>query len=215
MTFTFTKAHAQMVSRLLELDYEDYKEELKEPEYHGSYTHIQYSKDIEVNRFARIISKHERDCGHEGVIDFDEECECTREYGLCLRIDTKIGRLGVPRKTLFEVIMLMNTPLHELISKVNAYAGKVYHTCSCGSLTVDGKSQCRECYIYSYERTDEEGGSCAICYENGGLWGQINHCKHTFHSHCLNKCEKKCPLCRHEFEMYHNTPNGVIINPYM
>jgi hypothetical protein len=214
MTFTFTKAHAQMVSRLLELNYEGYKEFIARKLSSGN--ELNTSNSIEAYRHVHCVSEHERRCEYEGEIDDDDdECACKREFNILYIITTKInGALGRYRQTLFEIIVKEDTPLHELTSKVNAYAGKVYHTCSCGEFTLDGKSQCRDCYIFSYERPDAEGGSCAVCYENHGMWAMVKHCKHAFHKHCLEKCEKKCPLCRHEFEHYCSL-NGVIINPYL
>lgn len=213
MTFTFTKAYAQMVSRLMEMDYEEYKEAIvSNPDYFAD--RLEYSHNIQVCRFVRMSSEHEQKCDYEGAMESDEECECKKEYVLIIKIRTTCGVMGKHGKELFEITMKVDTTLQELISKVNENADRVYYSCSCGAVALQGKSQCRTCYIYSYDRTDAEGGSCAVCYENGGLWAMVKHCKHVFHMHCLDKCEHKCPLCRHEFEHY-CSPNGVIINPYM
>lgn len=72
--------------------------------------------------------------------------------------------------------------------------------------------KCRKCHLFSYTRTAEEGGDCAVCLENGGLWYKLE-CEHIIHRICLKKiCKTKpvCPLCRAECKY----PLHVQNNPY-
>lgn len=91
-----------------------------------------------------------------------------------------------------------DTTLDEMREKLEKISGKTYDFCSCpDGYIVFKDGVCDYCYIHQYTRTEEEGGCCAICYENGGRWVEFDKCKHQFHSVCVAKLEKKiCPLCR-------------------
>lgn len=86
-----------------------------------------------------------------------------------------------------------------------------YNICDCGRLCAEicqeppssnpeQYDKCQDCYIYSYTRTEEEGGDCCVCMQNGGRWVKLG-CNHILHKVCWNKiikykCKDKCPMCR-------------------
>jgi hypothetical protein len=89
--------------------------------------------------------------------------------------------------------------------------GKGWTLCMCKRLA-EKDGMCEECYIHSYERTEEEGGNCCICYENNGRWTKLE-CGHIFHRHCAYNIKKengfvvKCPLCRKPSDLRYNNPD--------
>lgn len=71
--------------------------------------------------------------------------------------------------------------------------------CGCGQLATMNEA-CDTCYIHGYVRSEEEGGDCCVCHENGGRWIK-QQCGHILHRHCLlnikvEGTKRKCPLCR-------------------
>lgn len=77
----------------------------------------------------------------------------------------------------------------DLLSQIQKLEGKIYSFCPCGEVQIkDGR--CKNCYIHEYTRTEEEGGNCAICLENGGRWIKLS-CNHIFHMKCFHKFGNK------------------------
>jgi len=91
--------------------------------------------------------------------------------------------------------------MDEVIEYIKSLEGKTFTTCKhCDAIAIED-GMCKQCYIYGYTRTEEEGGDCAVCMQNGGRWvGSIN-CSHIICMGCNKKLQKKeCPLCRTSYK---------------
>jgi hypothetical protein len=155
---------------------------------------------------------HDDECdkGVDADILFDEKCdECDYHK---VRMSLVVYYEYHPKKNdmhidslLLDADIATKENMYEFLDKIQE---KQWTICPCKSVAKkDGL--CRECYIHSYERTEEEGGHCAICYENNGRWMKME-CGHIFHSYCVRNLDgipsshgwiKKCPLCRKECDI--------------
>jgi hypothetical protein len=150
---------------------------------------------------------HADDCENEGErILFDERCDCDyqevqMEIEVSYEYDSKKNDLLID-SLLLDASVATKENMYEFLDKIQEK--KEWTMCPCRSVAKkDGL--CKECYIHSYERTEEEGGNCAICYENNGRWTKLQ-CGHIFHTYCINNLDNvplkgwtiKCPLCRSE-----------------
>jgi len=127
---------------------------------------------------------------------YDDECDdCKIKEGITFDIQIE---LAGTHKTLETIYFTEDEPVEETIKKIETLSGKVYTFCQCNGIVFKDEL-CRNCYPHAYTRTEEEGGECSICYDNGGRWCQFVDCKHQFHYGCIIKIpesRKKCPLCR-------------------
>ena len=136
--------------------------------------------------------------------------ECNSEEGYKINIHVYYNKIRI--KGLSQNTMLDGNPLtwNDLYSKLS-FLEKPIKMCECGK-KAKNDYKCKECYLFSYTRTEEEGGDCAVCLQNGGVWYKLE-CTHIIHRMCLKKISKIkpiCPLCRVEFEYPLDVPN----NPY-
>jgi hypothetical protein len=186
----------QVLSRSIKFNRKEIEEELNNHNNDGGF---QYNEKIKVN-FTFYSKQHSEDC-EEYDEDSDNyitgECkECGSEdiqYRCIIHYDDNYITTVKWNKT---------TTLSHLMEMLLDLSGEKYQVCKCGNtgklLQYDG--MCKTCFIWSYTRTEEEGGDCSICYENNGRWVELKTCKHQFHYGCIKKYNnKKCPLCRHEY----------------
>jgi hypothetical protein len=166
---------------------------------------------------------HQDDCEKDKNedISFNQKCdECDYQK---VRIGIIVYYEYNPKKNdlridslLLDADIAIKENMYEFLNKIE---GKQWTICPCNSIAKkDGF--CEECYIHSYERTEEEGGNCAICYENNGRWIKLE-CGHIFHTYCIrnvvttssngssNGWIKKCPLCRREWDICCDNPKTI------
>ena len=197
MEIELTPRFIQVLSRSIKVNREEIEAELDN---HDDDQGFRYNEKFKV-KFHYDLQRHSEDC-EEYDEDSDHnivvgECkECGSEY---IRYDCNIYYGDNFVET---VSWSKTTTLEELMAKIQLLSGEKYYECKCGNirklLQYDG--MCKTCYIWSYTRTEEEGGDCAICYENNGRWIELTTCKHQFHYGCIKTYNnKKCPLCRHEY----------------
>lgn len=152
------------------------------------------------------LGYHDDECEEqEERILFDEKCEC---YYRKVQMEIEVSyEYNIIKNALLIDSLLLDADvatmenMYEFLDKIQE---KEWTMCPCKTVAKkDGL--CKECYIHSYERTEEEGGNCAICYENNGRWTKLE-CGHIFHRHCIRDMDTvpnkvstiKCPLCRRE-----------------
>ena len=135
---------------------------------------------------------HHDDCKDNSITAEEKKCEeCGETHGITFRLIIFVNLRNDKRsKYLEKIYFTEDTTLEEMLEKLEKISGKTYDFCICGN-TAFKDGLCTICYIHQYTRTEEEGGNCAICYENGGRWCEFDKCKHQFHRHCLDKLEKK------------------------
>ena len=128
--------------------------------------------------------------------------------GDCLILRYTLSISDITNKILLDsIIFYQETELNEIIAELSSRIGKEYTLCICETEVAAIDGLCKQCYIFQYERTEEEGGDCCICLTNIGSWVKLP-CEHYIHLQCCFKMDvKKCPLCRTDF-------NDIIINPY-
>lgn len=200
MSITLTPRFISVLGRNFEVNREEIiKDGLQFPDNdNGFIKWFAYGKNIQV-RFMSEKNEHHHMCSNGSIVTAEEKkCEeCEEIHGITFT-------LCLENKTT-EIIMesikfTKDTTLEEMLEKLEKYSGKVYDFCSCSLGKVVYKDGlCDSCYIYSYTRTEEEGGDCSICYENSGRWCEFVECKHQFHYNCVLKMDKRiCPLCRNK-----------------
>ena len=154
---------------------------------------------------------HGNECEEEDLL-YGETCDnCEYE-----KMDIDIGIYSVP--PIYEIgsqVLLEETsiPADEITKeKVIEWLDWVeknknaWKFCMCGEVATMNTA-CDKCYIHGYVRTEEEGGDCCVCHENGGRWLK-QECGHILHYYCYvkipampnaeGKTVRKCPLCRKE-----------------
>lgn len=203
---TFTQRFIDVLTRKLEVDYTHIKQTgLDFPNNDHTLDGFRYGKDDEkiYVEFSASQNEHHELCEMYGDIEEEDnyvteeqgECEICKEK-FCMRYTILIR---ARRCTLTVITYYDDTTLEQVIAMVKDLTGKVFEFCKCGD-TVVKESKCKACYVHSYTRPEEEGGDCAVCYDNGGRWMQFNECKHAFHYGCFKKLQdipkKVCPLCR-------------------
>jgi hypothetical protein len=196
MEIELTPRFIQVLSRAIKVNREEIEADLDNHDHEQGFM---YNEKFNV-KFDYDLQRHSEDC-EEYDEDSDNivvgECkECGSEY---IRYDCDIYYGKFRFKT---VSWSKTTPLGELMEKLLDLSGEKYQVCKCGNvgkfLQYDG--MCKTCLIWSYKRTEEEGGDCSICYENDGRWIELKICKHQFHYGCIKKNNNnKCPLCRREY----------------
>jgi hypothetical protein len=135
--------------------------------------------------------------------------ECNNEEGYKVIILIYYNKIQIKR--LEQNTMLDGNPLtwNNLEHKLS-FLENTIKMCNCGK-KAKNNDKCRKCHLFSYTRTEEEGGDCAICLENGGLWHKLE-CEHILHRECLKKISKPvCPLCRAVFKY---SLHDIYNNPY-
>lgn len=164
--------------------------------YFGKNNIIKVDFDSNRNKHHYLCSEY-NDCEDNVITAEEEKCEeCKEIHGIYFTATISLKKCAADC-----IEFTKDTTLEEMLEKIEKYSGKVYDFCSCDSIAFkDGL--CTYCYIHSYTRTEEEGGNCSICYENGGRWCEFEQCKHQFHTGCVLKMDKKiCPLCRGKGEI--------------
>ena len=176
------------------------KKGLKFPSHDQWLDFFHYTNRIKVC-FQSERNEHDPHCPNfddekMNYIDEGEDCEeCNIKEGITFEIHIE---LAGTHRTLETIYYKADEPLEEVIKKFEPLIGKTYYFCLCNGIVYKDKL-CRNCYPHAYTRSEEEGGDCAICYDNGGRWCQFIECKHQFHYGCIVKIQenpKKCPLCR-------------------
>jgi len=145
------------------------------------------------------------------IIDKCTECNFEEGFNVTIHIyynKILIKKLGQP--TMLDGNRLTWDDLKHKLS----FLEKPIKICECG-IKAKKDDKCRECHsfiLFSHTRTEEEGGECAVCLENGGMWYKLE-CNHIIHRICLNKISNTnpiCPLCRARFKY----PLDIQNNPY-
>ena len=168
---------------------------------------VHYNKDFQF-KIVTCVNAHEDDCvGYPFAPNMGCDCPKVREVIFQIMVKYKGSHLVC--------FPMFETSLKKMIKKINKDFPKSLTICLCGTKTEDERDKCRRCFIYSYTRTEEEGGDCSICLENDGLWIKTK-CGHTFHQHCLKKAtdiKKQCPMCRANVDL-DNDWEHTVSNPY-
>jgi hypothetical protein len=144
------------------------------------------------------VREHLEDCD-----DYDSDSDDIISYGDCEKCNDNVrycADILYQKKNIQTISWRKETTLEELMAKIQILSEKKYFICKCGDNHLFKNKMCKMCYTYDYTRTEEEGGDCSICYENGGRWCKLE-CNHIIHYGCYNKLDgkydaKKCPLCR-------------------
>lgn len=202
MSITLTPRFISVLSRYFEVHREEIiKNGLKFPDtdnfieffYFGKNNNIRVNFESSQNQHNYLCSEH-NDCETNIITAEEEKCESCKEiHGITFTLSIRLKTC-----TAVSIEFTKDTTLEEMLEKIEKYSGKVYDFCSCDTGILAFKDGlCSYCYIHYYTRTEEEGGNCSICYENGGRWCEFEGCKHQFHIGCVSKMDKKiCPLCR-------------------
>lgn len=205
MSFTITKRFCDVVSRWLEVRWEKVVENgRKFPDRDIILAEISYNGLVRVFIYS-AINGHSLHCDNDGDVQDGDECNC--EYGILFTVYVQLwGDRDVDNITLYVYSIIINDESEALVKVsefIRSLEGKIVQRCSLCSKNASYKDGlCDECYIHQYERTEDEGGECCICRENGGRWVKLIACGHIIHLHCCKKIEanadkkKCCPLCR-------------------
>lgn len=154
------------------------------------------------------IPYHDDDCPKPGETKETDNCDCEkcREYTAYLAYHPKeAGRhINIQLAEYQFTVYSDKKDLLEWLDKLPS----TFNLCSCGENLVKRDNWCSTCYIFRYERTEEEGGACCVCLENEGRWVKLS-CKHIIHKNCYRHLVKdECPLCR-------NPNEELIEDPYL
>ena len=204
MSITLTPRFITVLGRYFEVNREEIiKDGLQFPDNEDRYIKwFSYGKNLKVrfmsekNEHHYLCSRHSGDFVDSIITAEQKKCEeCEEIHGITFTLCLENKNTDAIMES---IKFTKDTSLEEVIEKIEKYSGKVYDFCSCPIGEVVFKDGlCGHCYTYSYTRTEEEGGDCSICYENGGRWGEFMGCNHQFHYSCVMKMDKRiCPLCR-------------------
>ncbi len=165
------------------------------------------------------------------LITLEDDCECYK--GVSVQVELRYRPIVGKRITLLSTTISGQEDrfsdgkapsLESVIAVVDSWED--FRLCQCGEVTEDpDRMWCRDCFVYRYTRTEDEGGDCCVCHENEGRWVELP-CGHQVHQHCYfsikreerNGCPigdmykdhtRKCPLCRRL-----TTNSDVVINPF-
>jgi len=205
MAITFTPRFITVMTRYYEANCEKIiKDGVDMPNGENWLDHFHYGKKGERVKVC-FQSRHNEHNYHCEEWDDCEDNAITEEEGSCPKCHTDYGitwTMEIQANDRYEALAIIefyeDTTLEEMKAKIEKLSGKTYDFCCCGSVVFKEK-MCKRCYPHDYTRTEEQGGVCSICYENGGRWCEFSECKHQFHWGCLCKTHehpKKCPLCR-------------------
>lgn len=159
-------------------------------------------------KYDIYIPYHSEECEHENETSETDECGCntTREYTAYLSYNLRESH---GRVNLNEYEFTKDTDKSKLFEWIDTIPD-TYQICNCGNELVKRDGWCTMCYIYRYERTEEEGGNCCVCLENEGRWIKLK-CNHILHKSCfLNLTKLTCPLCREP-----QCGHGIVDDPYL
>lgn len=155
-------------------------------------------------KYDIYIPFHREECENtdETTSETDEcGCDTNRLYTASLSYDCKRNKCV----NLVEYEFTKTTDKAKLFEWIESIPDS-FQICSCGFELVKRDEWCTMCYIFRYERTEEEGGACCVCLENEGRWIKLT-CSHILHKSCYNNLMKpQCPLCRHEHNSFDNDP---------
>ena len=220
MSFTATKRFCDLTTRWLEVNW---NEILKDGHrfYEGeAYIQILNFKNVRVTVASHPVWHNHLCDGEDNQGRVTEDCnECDAECGTEFVFAIQHWKIKSNNDTVFTEYKTVihkedayvgdgyerykQAELENTILKIREWEGKTWDTCKhCEDEPVYKNDLCEDCYIYDYERTEEEGGECCICRENGGKWVKLSTCGHILHLTCCKKIEcnvdkkKCCPLCR-------------------
>jgi hypothetical protein len=222
MSFTITKRFCDVVTRWLEVNWDEIIEDAPESVMMDTVRQMSWSE----NAYVQVASErvyHKKTCdsyndenGEAVYLDEKcEECEAVPGTKLIFSVETPKGYACI--KHTIEVNKFAyidgraedyyDRLLHEVCVHIrHRWEGKTWTPCKwCDIKALDNEDLCEYCYIHQYERTEEEGGDCCICHENNGVWVKLTTCNHILHLHCCNKMDlsngkPRCPLCRQVFD---------------
>ena len=212
----------QDVKRNIELNYERFiNKTIKLETQDVRFPSFDYTAYIDNNwkiKWSIMPTIHNNNCSEYDDSGFVVEdntiigkcAECNNEQGYNVSIFIYYNKILI--KNLGQNTMLDGNQLTwndlDLEHKLS-FLEKPIIMCECGK-RAKNDDKCKECHLFSYTRTEEEGGDCAVCLENGGVWHKLE-CTHVMHKICLKKISKPiCPLCRAKYKYPLDIPN----NPY-
>ena len=218
-TINFTKRMKDVISRQLTFDFArlmtNVQEQFDSNEINNNDEKNEsinsYNEDIKI-RISLDIEPHDGDCdNYPFELDEDDDCGCSNVRNITFKINIKY------KDNFVFCFPMKENCLEDMLNKIKNDFPNYILICQCGSKAEeDYQNKCRQCFINSYIRTEEEGGDCPICFENDGVWIKTK-CGHIFHQHCFKKVKETnsmCPICRADID-YHicdHHPHGV--NPY-
>jgi hypothetical protein len=171
-------------------------------------SNVQYNEDIEI-KIITDIDSHDDNCDNFPFV-VNDNCGCPKVREITFYINIRYKCINVLQFPMKE------TTLNKMLKKIKKDFPDSMFICHCGEKAIEELNKCRQCFIHSYIRTEEEGGDCPICFENDWVWIKTK-CNHIFHQSCLKKAKAVnglCPICRAIIDYHICYPHSHGVNPY-
>lgn len=216
MPFTVSKRFCDVATRWLDTVWEEViKDGHAYPDSEAFLAQFGWNGKVRIT-ISGSENYHRHPCMNEEELVEDDECSCKPGHLFTFTLQAWGQRVEPVDYDIYEVVVLQSeknseianaeniaTSLEKVCQHIRTWEGKTFYECKyCSERIVYKDGKCKECYIHQYERTEDEGGECCICRENGGQWAELTTCGHIMHYNCCKKIERNgdkklcCPLCR-------------------